>query len=152
MRVAGVRMACMLGLMLAAGRAEAQNRFWIDRVEAVSVQDGSGGSVGLASARLPKFMEGYETTPREVYQVSWHPPVAGVRAGTLVTFEYRQQHSERIKFLSIKYPFPVKEERKAVFEISPAVTRELGRVTAWRARVVWGGRLLAEQISDNWTD
>jgi len=44
----------------------------------------------------------------------------------------------------------VEGEEKAFFAINTGGSRPGGRVTAWRARVVYRGRLLAETRSGTW--
>ena len=102
-------------------------------------------------SHMPKFTDLYETTPSEVFHVVWTAPQAGLPENVMVTFEYRQENLANLKFLYVRYPFRVKGEKKAVFEITGNARRSGGPVTAWRARVVYGGRLLAERVSENWS-
>ena len=113
-------------------------------------QSDSSGNYETAS-HMPKFVDLYETTPREVFHVIWSAPQAGLPENTMVTFEYRQEHMANVKFLYIRYPFPARGEKKAVFEVTGNARRRGGPVTAWRARIVYGGRLLAERVSENWS-
>lgn len=92
----------------------------------------------------------YETAVKEVFKVYWTAGEEGLPAGTLVLFEYRQKLSPLIRTLFIRYPFEVKGERCAEFEIGRDALRARGRVVAWRARVTHGGRVLAEQASAEW--
>jgi hypothetical protein len=103
----------------------------------------------LMSPQLPKFADATAASPREIFTVFWEPTLAAP-AGTMVTFEYVQEFSRHIQFLFMKYEWPVEEEEKAVFAIDVGGTRPAGRVTAWRARVVYRGRLLAENRSETW--
>ncbi|OQW96299.1 MAG: hypothetical protein BWK77_05375 [Verrucomicrobia bacterium A1] len=131
--------------------AQAQDRARILGVDRRDTGPHSGDfSSSLLSPRLPKFMDGGPAAGREVFDVRWRAPAAGLPAQTLLTFEYRQEYSDRIRFLSIRYPFRAEGERNATFEITPEARRRYGRVTAWRARVVLGGRVLAELSSKSW--
>jgi hypothetical protein len=144
----------MAGLMsvtaLTTLAAQPQNRVRILRVEHVldSGADSAWDS-SLMSSQLPKFSDATATSPRELFTVYWEPAVAAP-AGTLVTFEFLQEFSRHIQFLSMKYEWPVDGEEKTVFAIDIGGTRPAGRVTAWRARVVYRGRLLAETRSETW--
>ncbi|MFH0953414.1 MAG: hypothetical protein V1873_03695 [Verrucomicrobiota bacterium] len=148
------RMFILAGLSGVAGlwavTAQAQDQARILRVEHATVSGSAGRTASLYSPRISKFADLNEGVPREVYTVYWLPPSRGTPSGTLVTFEYRQERSPDIKFLYIKYPFLAQGERKATFEIAENARRVGGGVTAWRVRVVHGGRLLAEQTSDTW--
>ena len=144
----------MAGLMsvtaLTTVAAQPQNRVRILRVEHVldAGADPAWDS-SLESSQLPKFADANATSPRELFSVYWEPAVAAPE-GTLVTFEYTQELSPGIKFLFTKYEWPVEGEEKAFFAINTGGTRPAGHVTAWRARVVYHGRLLAETRSKTW--
>jgi hypothetical protein len=130
--------------------AKTQNRVRILRVEHVlDAGAATAWDASLMSSRLPKFADAAAFSPREVFSVSWEPTFAAP-AGTLVTFEYLQEFSRHIQFLFRKYEWPVESEEKATFAIDIGGARPAGRVMAWRARVVHGGRLLAESKSENW--
>ena len=149
------RLVALAGLAVGVGfrgaAAQAQEKARIVSVEhVVAAASTAGRSTSLFSPRMPKFADPREVGPREVYTVYWLPPAQGTPPGTLVSFEYCQERSPTIKFLFIKYPFVAQGERKATFEIAEDARRVGGAVTAWRARVVCGGRLLAEQTSDTW--
>jgi hypothetical protein len=139
--------------MVAAGAcvAKAQERA---RILGVDHREEAGGaaerSPSLMSPRLPKFTEPAGGAARETFVVRWQAPAAGLAAGTLLTFEYRQERSNRVRFLSIRYPFQVQGERRATFEITREARQRYGRVTAWRVRAVAGGRALAELSSKSW--
>lgn len=121
------------------------------RVERLEVAGSAGGAgTSLLTSRLPKFTGRPARPDKEVFHVYWTPSPEGLAAGTLVTFEYRQERDDRVRFLSIKYPFTVEGQRKAVFEIAGAALRVGGRVSAWRVRVVRGGRVLAQRSSGSW--
>jgi hypothetical protein len=141
-----------LALTLAGvSAAQAQDRARILDVGRRDTGTRSGDfSSSLMSPRLPKFVDSGTAVGREVFEVRWRAPAAGLPEQTLLTFEYRQEFSDRVRFLSIRYPFRAEGERTATFEITPEARRRYGRVTAWRARVVLGGRILAEQSSKSW--
>lgn len=144
----------MAGLLsvtaLTAVAAPPQNRVRILRVEHVVDAGADAAWVSsLLSSQLPKFADATASSPRELFSVYWEPAVAAP-AGTLVTFEYLQESSRHIQFLSMKYEWPVDGEEKALFAIDIGGIRPAGRVTAWRARVVYRGRLLAETRSETW--
>lgn len=143
-----VVMAVLMGLTGVTGvGAQVQSRPRILRVERLVAADRSASPV---PPYLPKFMDDLAPAAREVFNVYWTAPQPGLPAGTLLTFEYRQKRAERIKFLHVKYPFTVAGERKATFEIAGPAARAGGPVTAWRVRVVSGGRALAESVSESW--
>ncbi len=117
--------------------------------EIESAADGDAPA-SLMPSRLPKFMDDMLVPARETFTIDWTALPPGLPAGVLVTFEYRQTEAEQVKFLYIKYPFSVRGDRRAAFEVSGDALDVGGRVTAWRARVVLRGRLLAERSSENW--
>jgi hypothetical protein len=130
--------------------AQSRNRIRILRVERV-LDAGSAAAwdASLMNSRLPKFADAAASAPREIFSVYWKP--AGVApAGALVTFEYLQEFCRRVQFRFMKYDWPVDGEEKAVFAIEVGGARSVGRVTAWRARVVYRGRRLAEIQSESW--
>lgn len=143
-----VVMAVLLGLAQSAGAAAPrQDLPRILQVEHARKADPAGGP---APVYLPKFADALQAAPRETFVVRWDASSSGLPAGALLTFEYRQERSERIRFLHVKYPFAVAGQRKAVFEVAGAAARAGGPVTAWRVRVVQGGRALAESRSSSW--
>jgi hypothetical protein len=148
------RVLMTAGLMsvtvLATVAAQPQNRVRILRVEhIVDAATNTAGEASLTNSQLPKFADATATAPRELFSVYWEP--AGTAPeGTLVTFEYTQALSPGIKFLFTKYEWPVDGEEKAFFAINTGGSRPAGRVMAWRTRVVYRGRLLAETRSKTW--
>lgn len=153
-------MRSVCGMILLAGLAcwaaspagaAVQERARILAVQHATLADTtSGRAMSVFTPRMGKFSDINEGVPREVYTVLWLPPRDGTPPGTLVTFEYRQKSAPSTKFLFIRYPFAAQGERRAVFEIARDARRVGGPVTAWRARVVHSGRLLAELTSDTW--
>lgn len=115
----------------------------IDRVEFVA-QAVEPAGVGLAPPQMPKFVQDRPGHAKARYVVRWNAG-AGVPAGALVTFEYRQDAADRIRFLSWKCEAALKGAQVTEFEIPGG-----GRAEAWRVRVVYGGRRLAETASDSW--
>ena len=103
----------------------------------------------LMSSHLPKFADATATSPRELFTVYWEPALAAPE-GTMVTFEYLQERSPHIQFQFMKYDWPVDREEKALFAIHLGGVQPAGRVTAWRTRVVYRGKLLAETRSETW--
>jgi hypothetical protein len=135
---------------LACAAAPPQNRVRILRVEHVVDAGAASNRVsGMISSQLPKFADAAEASSRELFSVYWEPTVAAPE-GTMVTFEYTQEFSPNIKFLFMKYDWPVEGLEKAFFTVNTGGARPGGRVTAWRARVVYRGRLLAQTQSDTW--
>ena len=144
----------MTGLMsvtaLTTVAAQPRNRVQILRVEHVlDAGADSAWNSSLMNPQLPKFADATATSPREIFSVYWEPTFAAPE-GTMVTFEYLQEFSRHIQFRFMKYEWPVDSEEKALFAIDIGGSRPAGRVTAWRARVVYRGRLLAETRSETW--
>jgi hypothetical protein len=105
------------------------------------------GSPSLVPARLRLFTPA-ATPSAEVFHVYWRAPARGAPVNTLVTFEYRQRYSPAVRFLAVRYPFVATGENKATFRV--AGPESPGPVVAWRVRVVWGGRRMAERASPSW--
>ena len=130
--------------VIAAFAAPVRNAPRITRI-ARSEEIKSPATVGLDAPNMPKFMDRYrDTTVTEAYTVYWNA-LAGVPPGTLITFEYRQGGSKKIRFLFHKFERPVRGEQKTVFRIPGGK-----RADAWRVRIVYGGRRIAERRSSNW--
>lgn len=107
-------------------------------------------SASLMPGRLGPSDVGVGQGAGEEFRVYWAPGPAGSLPGTVVTFEFRQAFQSLIRTLFIQYPFAVKGERCALFEVAEPAIRQGGRVTAWRVRVSRGGRRLAERTSESW--
>ncbi|GEM_PF-2392943 len=107
-------------------------------------------SASLMPDRLGPSDAGTGQGGGEEFRVYWDPGPGGSLPGTVVTFEFRQAFHSLIRTLFIQYPFVVKGERCALFEVGEPTIRRGGRVTAWRVRVSRGGRRLAERISESW--
>ncbi len=151
----GYRTLAMAVVLIVTGSARSEGqvvtRPQIIRVDHdVLTDSATAGYPRFFRPQLTRFTDDAPPSVREVFTIDWIPPSAGAPIGTLVTFEYRQTFSDAIKFLSIKYPFLVKGERTARFEIAGEARRLGGPVQAWRARVVWSGRLMAERTSPSW--
>jgi hypothetical protein len=114
------------------------------------VRDRRLGSPALMPDRLGPVDIGTANAGAESFFVFWNTGPDGSLPGTVVTFEFRQAFNPLIRTLFIQYPFKVKGERRATFEVAELTIRRSGRVVAWRARIVRGGRRLAERTSESW--
>jgi hypothetical protein len=114
-------------------------------------RDSRRASPSLMPGRLDMAAVGAEEGGTEWFYVYWDPGRDGSLPGTVVTFEFRQASRPLIRTLFIQYPFKVKGERCATFEIAEPTIRRGGRVAAWRVRIVRGGRRLAERTSGSWS-
>ncbi|OQA29048.1 MAG: hypothetical protein BWY59_00546 [Verrucomicrobia bacterium ADurb.Bin345] len=135
---AALAAAAVLTCEGAARRIEAR----ILRVE--RVEEARAARVGMAPVQMSRFARLSAAAGPSAYVVVWDAG-PGVPAGTLVTFEYRHDERENVKFLADKCAEPVRGEQRAEFAILGG--RE---VSAWRARVVYKGRRLAEVVSERW--
>jgi hypothetical protein len=100
--------------------------------------------------RIAKFADERAAAVREVYTVEWAPPAEGLKAGSILLFDYKQPRSGQIHTLRIQYPFSVRSQRKATFVISEKAVRSGGQVSAWRVRLMMGGEELASRTSATW--
>ena len=100
-------------------------------------------SPNLVKNRLPKFLPAAPSNRREMYEVYWKAPVSGLGPGVELRFDYRQEQSKQAKALHIRYPFRVKGERKATFEISEQALKNDGPVVTWQVSLVQDNRVLA---------
>jgi len=127
--------------------AQTQNDTQILRVERIP-QMAPPAKVGLEKRKIaiPLSRSDYTrlSVTGETYRVYWDAG-DGVPAETMVTFEYRVKGSQQTKFLYEKYGDPIRGEWTTTFQIPSG---ELA--VAWRARIVYGGRRLAETTSDTW--
>jgi len=101
------------------------------------------------TAKLPKFFDD-DVRRGETYAVYWSAPADGLPAGVTVLLEYVLENAPDVYALHIQYDFKTAGPRKAVFTIPEKNYRDGGNVKAWRARIIRGGKLLAEQTSPNW--
>lgn len=114
------------------------------------VIDTRRASPSLMPDRLGPADAGAADAVSERFLVYWQAGPDGSPPGTVATFEFRQAFSPLIRTLFIQYPFKVKGERCATFEVAEPTIRRGGRVVAWRARILVGGRRWAERTSESW--
>lgn len=138
--------AGVMALAAAAGAAPV-----IERVEH-RVFETARASRDLLPSRLSSFDAAPAGAMTEKFFVDWRTGEGRLPAGVLVTFEFQMERSPRIRTLFIQYPFEVQGRRRATFEVAESVTRQGGRVEAWRVRVVHQGRRLAEKTSESWRE
>jgi len=86
----------------------------------------------------------------EVFAVYWNALGNGLDADAMVTFEFRQQFDDAVKFKHIKYSERLQGDVKSKFTVPENTIRIGGPVTAWRVRVVKSSHVLAEYATDNW--
>lgn len=137
--LAGVCLISAATLSEAAPRRDEVRILGVKRIEAAGP-----GQVGLEPAKMVKFLRERADNARLTFAVGWDAG-SGVEVGTLVTFEYRQAGGEAVKFLSHKTETPLQGRQESFF-----VLPEGGNVEAWRVRVVYRGRRLAERKSELW--
>lgn len=95
---------------------------------------------------LSKFIDA-QADLGETFRVRWNPGSTGLAAGAVLRFQYQQAHVKKMQVLEIRYPFSVRENRVATFEIAPKAVRRGGEVVAWCVELLQHGQRLAEKSS-----
>jgi len=141
----------LVAILLSAGiaRANKPSILFVDRhVDYVDVK----APVRHKSRRLPKFLD---VQPRrkavsETYLVTWDPGTNPLPRGVTISFYFRQSKKAKPGSLHIKYPFVVDTARNAEFIIPENVLVAKGAVTAWKAVLRNGKRIIAQRSSPLW--
>lgn len=95
---------------------------------------------------LTKFIDD-EADIGETFLVRWSPGEKGLAAGAVLRFQYQQAQVKETQVLQIRYPFPVRNNRVATFEIAPKAVQRGGEVVAWRVELLQHGKQLSGKSS-----
>ena len=85
--------------------------------------------------------------PRQSVEVVWFACAPGIPPGALLLLDLRSRYSPSVR--SIPYQATGKSEGR-IRTVFP-VPDDVSPVSAWRVRLVWRGRLLAQTASPGWT-
>lgn len=107
-------------------------------------------SPSFNALHIDKFVDERLDVDGHIFLVHWDPAEGGSAPGVKVVFEYRQQDPQVTRSLEVAYPFRVTNRRCATFKITGEAFRKGGLVSAWRVRILDGGKVLAEQQSESW--
>ena len=91
-----------------------------------------------------------ENSGTERFEIRWYANPPGIPPGVVVLLESLQERDPVIKNHILRVNDKSEGNICSVIEIPPDEIRQAGRVLKWRVRVVWRGRLLASQASQNW--
>ena len=109
------------------------------------------GTAPVPGAGLRSFQEpqtGASGTER--FEIHWYANPPGIPPGVVVLLESLQERSAVVKNHVLCVNEKSEGNIRSVIEIPSDEIRRAGRVLKWRVRVIWRGRLLASQASDNW--
>lgn len=84
------------------------------------------------------------------FEIRWYANPPGIPPGVVVLLESIQERSPVVKNHVLRYNGKSEGHIRSVIDIPAPEIRQAGRILKWRVRVVWRGRLLASQASDNW--
>ena len=111
----------------------------------------NAGTASLPGAGLRSFRySDTGTSGTERFEIHWYANPPGIPPGVVVLLESLQERSPVVKNHVLRVNEKSEGNIRSVIEIPPDEIRQTGRVLKWRVRVVWRGRLLASQTSDNW--
>jgi hypothetical protein len=109
------------------------------------------GTAPMPGAGVRAFEDtGTESSGTERFEIRWYANPPGIPPGVVVMLESIQENSATIKNHMVRLNAKSEGHIRSVIEIPPDEVQLAGRVLKWRVRVIWRGRLLASQASDNW--
>ncbi len=85
--------------------------------------------------------------PRQSVEVVWFACAPGIPPGALLLLDLRSRYSPSIRSV----PFQTSGKSEGRIRTVFPVPSEFSPVAAWRVRLVWRGRLLAQAASPGWT-
>ncbi|MDR0994055.1 MAG: hypothetical protein LBN38_05775 [Verrucomicrobiota bacterium] len=86
----------------------------------------------------------------ERFEIRWYANPPGIPPGVVVMLETVAEHRPSVKNHTVQLRQKSEGHIQSVFELSREDMAQAGRVRQWRARIIWRGRLLASQASENW--
>ncbi len=109
------------------------------------------GNLRPPGAGLRSFQDpGTGNSGTERFEIHWYANPPGIPPGVVVLLESIQERNPVVKNHVLRINEKSEGNIRSVIEIPPDEIRRAGRVLKWRVSVVWRGRLLASQTSDNW--
>ena len=91
-----------------------------------------------------------ESGGTERFEIRWYANPPGIPPGVVILFESLQERGPIVKNHILRLNEKSEGHIRSIIEIPTDEVRSAGRVTQWRVRVVWRGKLLASQTSPNW--
>ncbi len=109
------------------------------------------GSTPMPGAGVRAFQDpGTAQSGTERFEIHWYANPPGIPPGGLLLLESLQERNGTVKNHVLRMPGKSEGNILSIIEIPSDEVRQSGRIVQWRVRVVWRGRLLASQASDNW--
>lgn len=100
-----------------------------------------------SGASVPSLFDADESSaPRQSVEVVWFACAPGIPPGALLLLDLRSRYSPAIRSV----PFQTSGKSEGRIRTVFPVPREVSPVSAWRIRLVWRGRLLAQAVSPGW--
>ncbi|HAL92585.1 MAG TPA: hypothetical protein DCM68_06120 [Verrucomicrobia bacterium] len=91
-----------------------------------------------------------ENNGAERFDIRWYANPPGIPPGAILLLESLQDRDALVKNRILRTTAKSEGHIRSVIEIPPDEIQRAGRVVKWRVRIVWRGRALATQASDNW--
>jgi hypothetical protein len=91
-----------------------------------------------------------EAEGTERFEIRWYAQPPGIPPGVVMLLESIPERSPVVKNHVLRFNERSEGHIRSVIEIPADEVRQTGRILKWRVRVIWRGRLLASQASDNW--
>lgn len=154
----GARSSAFALLLLAtvafAPRAPAAEPYvYVARAKLMGVEKSfiSRGAAAMPGAGVRAFEEpDVENGGTERFDIRWYANSPGIPPGVVILLEALQERSPVVKNYVLRLNTKSEGHLRSVIEIPAAEIQQTGRTLQWRVRVVWRGRLLASQTSENW--
>lgn len=87
------------------------------------------------------------SAPRQSVEVAWFACAPGIPPGALLLLDLRSPFSPSLRSI----PFQTRAKSQGRILTDFPVPPDLSPISAWRVRLVWHGRLLAQATSPGWT-
>lgn len=149
-----VRSLSLVWLLLAAPLpAPAASEVYVPRAHLVNVERAfvTQGISPVPGAGVRAFRDPEnETGGTDRFEIQWYANPPGIPPGVVVLLESLQERSAVVKNHILRTTGKSEGHIRSIIEIPSDEIRLAGRVLKWRVRVVWRGRPLASQTSDNW--
>ncbi len=87
----------------------------------------------------------------ERFDIRWYANPPGLPPGVIVMVETQQERNSVIKNHILRLTQKSEGNLLSVIEVPPEEIRQAGRVLQWRVRIIWRGKALASQVSQNWS-
>lgn len=149
------RALLLWGLLLAAASGQSpapggyQAKAHLTDIQVYTVREGRAQIPGAAMRAFQNY-EDLSAAERQLFEIRWYANPPGIPPGAVLLLETRQERRQTVKNHIVRTTVKSEGHQRTLIEIPAALVRQAGRVTQWRLRVIWRGRVLAGRASPNW--